>query len=87
MRIRAGMKSEAQSDRFSQFVTKRCCYNQRIGAIQSRYGFGSRRATDNGWQETQRDMELRRFNDTLLLARAEWMRRGRPTHVSITQVV
>ena len=38
---------------------------------------------DNGWQETQRDMELRRFNDTLLLARAEWMRRGRPTHVSL----
>lgn len=36
-----------------------------------------------GWQDTQRDVELRRFNESLLLARAEWMRQGKPKQVSL----
>ena len=37
----------------------------------------------SGWQEAKRDMELRRFNDSLLLARAEWMREGKPQQISL----
>lgn len=36
-----------------------------------------------GWQTTQRDVELKRFNDAVLLARAEWIRQGKPKQVTL----
>lgn len=34
-----------------------------------------------GWQQAEREVLLKRFNENLLLTKTEWLRRGRPSTV------
>ncbi|MGM0481960.1 MAG: hypothetical protein ACQEQZ_08515 [Pseudomonadota bacterium] len=37
-----------------------------------------------GWRQAERDVLIKRFNENLLLAKTEWLRRGRPDTVDLT---
>lgn len=37
-----------------------------------------------GWQRAEREVLVKRFNENLMLAKTEWLRRGRPGSVDLT---
>ncbi|TDP32749.1 hypothetical protein DEU29_10894 [Idiomarina aquatica] len=36
-----------------------------------------------GWQQAEREVLVKRFNENLMLARTEWLRRGKPGQVTL----